>query len=192
MASTGMDWEYLVWRLIYMAPQFVGWCIAIFFCVTRRRENPKGSVFLGLAVMISLISTTVTFGWPYLFQLTTSAGIVAPLQYLMVGFQALTTLAFWGFLIAAVFARPTHYDFRDDNAFREQTIRELSASNSAVFSERILAFTLKRPLVSRTYPLSLSRLDTSLSLKRGCCKVKNRQIRKILPNRLRFPSHNNR
>lgn len=59
MTTASPDWQRILWSLLYATPQLVCYCIAIVFCFLRRRENPKGTAYLGLAVLVSLISTVV-------------------------------------------------------------------------------------------------------------------------------------
>ncbi|MDG2387870.1 MAG: hypothetical protein P8M30_00990 [Planctomycetaceae bacterium] len=119
MSSLSADWNVLLWRLMYSLPNLIAWCIAIYFCTTRRRENPKGAVYLGLAVMVSLVSTVVGYGWTYLLNWTGVSGIFSGIQFFIAGFHACTTLAFWVFIIMAVFARPTHYDYLGGSVFND-------------------------------------------------------------------------
>ena len=81
MSSLSADWNVLLWRLMYSLPNLIAWCIAIYFCTTRRRENPKGAVYLGLAVMVSLVSTVVGYGWTYLLNWTGVSGIFSGIQF---------------------------------------------------------------------------------------------------------------
>jgi len=120
MSSSTIDWDQILWSMMYAAPQLLAYLVAIIFCFIRRRENPKGAVYLGLAVMISLISTAFSYGWPFLFSITGSSSLYGSLQYILVGFHAVTSISIWGLIIAAVFARPTHYDYRGGSAFNDE------------------------------------------------------------------------
>ena len=99
-----LTWEEILQALIYSSPTYVGCLVAVLACFVRRRENPRGATYLGLAVLVTLFATTAMLFWPF---------VIANLDihfewvnYGLLGFHGLISIVFWGLIIAAVFARP--------------------------------------------------------------------------------------
>lgn len=90
----------------------VVWCVAIVLCLARRRENPKASIYLGLAILTRVLSLAV----PYLSVLLLQA-IDAPsllhspyFRGANTGIRIVANAAIWILITMAVFARPPHCD----------------------------------------------------------------------------------
>ena len=105
--------------MVYL-PNIVGWSVAIVFCILRRRENPKGVVYLSLAILMQLLWLPLRYGVPYLYSLY-SGPELPPVRYLgtyfFVTINTLTLLPSWLLITMAVFARPKHYDFLETSPF---------------------------------------------------------------------------
>jgi len=122
--SSNFEWEDLIWIVKYEGPSFLGWCVAIYFCLTRRRDNPQGAVYLGLAVLISFTISVFGYGLFYFEELLMPGFLSYDIfEYLCIGFHAAASIGFWVLLIMAVFARPSHYDYSDMRAFDDEIVR---------------------------------------------------------------------
>jgi hypothetical protein len=119
MSSSSFDSDMLFAMLRGSIPTFLGWCFALFFCLLRRRENPKGATFLGLAVLVTFGTLVLSFGWYYFMALMPDLLQTDIAQYFFIGFRAVCALAFWILVITAVFARPTHYDYAGGSPFED-------------------------------------------------------------------------
>ena len=123
MTFTGGDWGYLVWMSVYAIPTLIVWSIAIYFCFVRRRENPKGAMFLGLAILVQFASTAFSYLVPYLMMAYSSSGATAGmgimpyLGYAIMGSSIIANVAMWILITMAVFARPMHYDYSGGSPF---------------------------------------------------------------------------
>lgn len=126
MYSSGFDYQQFLWSVLYMSPQLLCYAVAIVFCLIRRRENPKGATFLGLAVLVSLSSTLLGRLWPFLLGPTAMSGY---LSYVFMAFFGITAIVFWSLIIAAVFARTPHYDLRDQSMFEATSTADSQHSN---------------------------------------------------------------
>lgn len=45
-----MDW---LWLISQTVPIALAWIFALYFCFTRHRENPRGAVFLAIAILLN-------------------------------------------------------------------------------------------------------------------------------------------
>jgi hypothetical protein len=52
--SSGISLEQWLWTVGRLVPIGLAWCFALYLCFTRHRENPRGAVFLGLAILLEL------------------------------------------------------------------------------------------------------------------------------------------
>lgn len=127
------SWERIYWLALYAGPQLICWCVVLFFCLTRRRENPRGAKFLIFAVLVSfsilIINQGLVFLLVWLPDLTGDlyGGIVYVIDHLNtlpVGLNDVGAVAFWSLIALAVFARPNHFGFAG-----ELTIEDDSASS---------------------------------------------------------------
>lgn len=123
MTFGGDSWEILVGMSIYVVPTLIVWSIAIYFCFARRRENPKGAMFLGLAILVQFGSTAFSYLVPFLMMSysgsgsTAGMGMMPYLGFAIMGSGIISNVVMWILITMAVFARPTHYDYAGGSPF---------------------------------------------------------------------------
>lgn len=128
MRSPFYDWEYLIWMLVYAAPTLIVWCFAIYFCFARRQENPKGAMFLGLAILVQFANSAFSYLLPYLMMTYSSSGSTAGMGmmsyfgYGIMGLNIGANALMWIFITMAVFARPMHYDYSAGPMFDNEQV----------------------------------------------------------------------
>lgn len=116
MPSFGLSWQSLAWLLALTIPDLVVWCVAVVFCFTRRRENPTGAKYLGLAVMLQFLSVTFSHLFPYTwgwFEDGTQSRteLFNNLYNVSLGVKICANVVSWSLVIMAVFARPALPDY---------------------------------------------------------------------------------
>lgn len=89
------------------------WCVAIYLCFARRRENPKASIYLGLAILTRVLSLAVPYLSVLLIQALDAPSLLRSpyLRGANTGIRIVANAAIWILIAMAVFARPTHDDF---------------------------------------------------------------------------------
>lgn len=121
--SISYSWQQILWLVIRMVPVLIVWAIAIMYCFSRYRENPKGALFLGMAIAIAFASRVTVYLLPYFYNLYFSGsgmGMSSWFMMLFNGAHALSQVAIWILIIMAVFARPMHYDFTSGPMFDDE------------------------------------------------------------------------
>ena len=99
------------WELAYIAPTFLVLCVALYFCFVRRRDNPRGVVFLGLAILVVIAQVACSFlvhGFLMGYGSSGSIGIGRILGFVMTMSGTVGNAALWILVTAAVFARRAH------------------------------------------------------------------------------------
>jgi|GEM_PF-1788509 hypothetical protein len=122
--SLSRNWLLSINWLMQSGPLVIVWCIGIYLCFTRRKENPKGALFLRNAILISLFTLVIDrlpFFWRDPFTKGSAYWIGEAGIWALLAFKSLLTIVIWAFIIAAVFARPAHYDFSDRSAFDDNS-----------------------------------------------------------------------
>lgn len=119
------NWSALIWTLAFTVPIWIVWGFAIWFCFTRRRENPTGAKYLGLAVLVQFVNTAFSQFFPYTwgwFNDGTSAGqeTFNQLYRVILGVKICANVVSWILIIMAVFARPTHSDYTGSPTFDDE------------------------------------------------------------------------
>lgn len=59
--ASGMSIEELLWTVGALVPIGFAWLFALYFCFTRHRENPRGAVFLGIAILLEMTLYTLSY-----------------------------------------------------------------------------------------------------------------------------------
>jgi len=117
MSSTGIDWQQFLSVVINHVPILIAWCIAIVFCFLRRRENPKGTVYLGLAILVQISGSVL---WYFLIILngsyvSTGSSFLSLFSsyafYIAIAVNTVTFVASWILISMAVFSAPKHSDY---------------------------------------------------------------------------------
>lgn len=120
MTMTDFDWE-----LACFAPTFLVWCVAIYFCFVRRRENPRGATFLGLAILVAFAQVVFSSLFVYFLMTHSSSGsdgmkMMPYLGYPMMVGVTVGNAVKWILVTLAVFAQRPHYDFTDELMFNDE------------------------------------------------------------------------
>jgi hypothetical protein len=118
MRPLGGEWMQLLRYVIGFVPILIVWVVAIAYCFARYRENPKGALFLGMAIAIAFAGRVVAYLLPFFFH-TYGPGSWFILAYS--GIQIMSQVAVWVLITMAVFARPMHYDFSSGPVFDEES-----------------------------------------------------------------------
>lgn len=113
MTRTGVGWDDLIWDLVCSAPAFIAMCVALYFCYVRRRENPKGATFLGLAILVAFAQVTLTalvFYFPLVYRSDDAERMATiPFQgFALFMDSTVGNAAKWILVTLAVFARRPH------------------------------------------------------------------------------------
>jgi len=115
------DWEPLLWMLAYIGPTTMVWCGAIVFCFLRRRENPKGAIYLSLAILTQFAGMTLSYVIPVILEFYgVKVYSMEYFFYFRYAFSVGGSVICWIFVTMAVFARPMHYDFLNQPEFDDE------------------------------------------------------------------------
>jgi hypothetical protein len=102
----------------------------IYFCIARQHENPKGAVYLSLAVLVSFSITVFNLGWSYVMTFLPNlvgsdlySTLITVLNSIPIRFSDVASFAVWVLITLAVFARPSHSRYVDDRALDNEPKR---------------------------------------------------------------------
>lgn len=125
---TSSTWNLIGWSLTFLVPTLIVWCIALYFCYARRRENPKGAAYLALAILMQLLGTASTYLLLYFVTSSSGSGSTWGLlshPYVMMAVRSINwgaDIGMWVFFVLAVFARPEYYDSQSLPQFEHDPI----------------------------------------------------------------------
>lgn len=126
MVSSGWGWNYLINLLVYNTPTLIVWGVAVYLCFSRGRQNPKGVIYLGLAILTQLVASLTPFIYSLVFQELETFGattVTARFRYVTFGISITSQVLMWILITMAVFTRPKHYDYVGGPAFDEDPAR---------------------------------------------------------------------
>lgn len=104
----GVPFAQVLMVALILVPASLALSFVIYLCMSRRRENPKGTVYLGLAILIQLLSYTLSFGPMLLSQNMFSDLSMESMRWIMTlkqGIHGLLHAAMWILIGMAVFSR---------------------------------------------------------------------------------------
>lgn len=106
-------WNALIQMANSWGPTFLVWCVAVYLCIARRRENPKAALYLGLAILTRVLSIAVPYVSVFLIQLFDAPWLLRSpyLTWSNTGIRIVASVAIWILITMAVFARPKQFDY---------------------------------------------------------------------------------
>jgi len=112
----------LLSQLLSKLPVLIIWGVAIYFCLLRRRENPKGTRYLLWAIAVQFLRTAWSFAYtvfaPLIYEMVDNSGSsrsnsISFFTLLYTAINVSANIGMWVLITMAVFARPTLDDTAD-------------------------------------------------------------------------------
>jgi len=111
----------LLSQLLSKLPVLIIWGVAIYFCLLRRREIPKGTRYLLWAIAVQFLRTAWSFAYtvfaPLIYEMVDNSGSsrsnsISFFTLLYTAINVSANIGMWILITMAVFARPEYYDSR--------------------------------------------------------------------------------